>query len=280
MSAETTSERSSVGDVVRSIGFPLVTASVLAAVFGIVLAQFLDDLGDGLLAEFLGGDAVLFNNRTEFVGASDVAWAGGFLLTLVVGLLMLFAYPALRGQSLARLTFLWVTINILRQALTQALMISFGDGGQLGLAYETFDAPPGLEVVISAAGGVGLILIGLGSAAAFLAYAPHRRKISNGRKRFLFTVWVVLAPAVAAVFLAIPYLSPDAGSGVVPALPLTAVLFLFTIAAAPGTTGAVGPEDERVYPWPYSMGVTLIIVLIFNVIVLRNGISIDPRQWG
>jgi hypothetical protein len=275
-----TGERNSVGDVVRSIGFPLVTASVLAAVFGIVLAQFLDDLGDGLLAEFLGGDAVIFNNRTEFVGASDVAWAGGFLLTLAIGLIMLFAYPTLRGQRLSRLTFLWVTINILRQGLTQALMLSFGDGGQLGLAYDTYDPPPGLDVVISAAGGVGLILVGLGSAAAFLAYAPHRRKISTGRKRFLFAVWVVLAPAVAAVFLAIPFLSPDAGSGVVPALPLTAVLFLFTIAAAPGTTGVVGPEDEQVYPWPYSMAVTLIITLIFYVVVLRNGVSVDPRQWG
>lgn len=280
MSTDTRYERNSIGDVVRSIGFPLVTASVLASVFGIVLAQFIDDFGDGLLAEILGGDAVLFNNRVEYSGATDVAWAGGFLLALALGLLMLFAYPTRKGQSLSRLTFLWITIHMLRQALTQALALSFGDGGQLRLAYNTFDLPPGLDVVISAAGGVGLILVGLGSASAFLAYATQRRKISTGRKRFLFAVWVVLAPAVASVFLAIPYFSPDAGSGVVPSLPLIAVLFLFTVAAAPGTTNVVGPEDERIYPWPYSLGVTLIVLLVYYVVVLRNGVSIDPRQWG
>ncbi len=280
MSTETTNERNSIGDVVRSIGFPLVAASALASVFGIVIAQFLDDLGDGILAEILGGDAVLYNNRVEFTGATDVAWAGGFLLTLAIGLLLLFTYPSLKGQNLSRLTFLWITIQVLRQALAQALMMPFGDGGDLRLAYDTFDLPPGLDLVVGAAGGVGLILVGLGAASAFLAYATHRRKISTSRKRFLFVVWVVLAPAVASVFLAIPYFSPDAGSGVVPSLPLTAVLFLFTVAAAPGTTNVIGPETERIYPWPIGLAATLIVLLVFYVVVLRNGVSIDPKQWG
>ncbi len=280
MSTETANERNSIGDVVRAIGFPLVTASALASVFGIVIAQFLDDLGDGILAEILGGEAVLYNNRVEFTGATDVAWAGGFLLTLVIGLLLLFTYPSLKGQDLSRLTFLWITIQILRQSLAQALMLPFGDGGDLRLAYDTFDLPPGLDWVVGATGGVGLILIGLGAASAFLAYAAHRRKISTSRKRFLFVLWVVLAPAVASVFLAIPYFSPDAGSGAVPSLPLTAVLFLFTLAAAPGTTNVIGPETERTYPWPYGMAGTLIVLLVFYVVVLRNGVSIDPRLWG
>ncbi|HEY5889440.1 MAG TPA: hypothetical protein VIW94_01905 [Acidimicrobiia bacterium] len=280
MSTETANERNSIGDVVRSIGFPLVTASALASVFGIVIAQFLDDMGDGILAEILGGEAVLYNNRVEFTGATDVAWAGGFLLTLVIGLLLLFTYPSLKGQDLSRLTFLWITIQVLRQSLAQALMLPFGDGGDLRLAYDTFDLPPGLDWVVGAAGGVGLILVGLGAASAFLAYAAHRRKISTSRKRFLFVLWVVLVPAVASVFLAIPYFSPDAGSGVVPSLPLTAVLFLFTLAAAPGTTNVIGPETERTYPWPYGMAGTLIVLLVFYVVVLRNGVSIDPRLWG
>lgn len=280
MSIEAPGERSSVGDIVRSIGFPLVTASVIAATLGVVIAQFLDDFGDGLMAELLGGDAILYNNRVEFTGASDLAWAGGFILTLVVGLLMLFSYPALRGHNLSRLTSLWLTIQILRQALSQALRLPFTDDSQLALAYDTFDAPPGLDVVIGAAGGVGLVLIGLGAASAFLAFTPHRRRISTAKKRFLFVLWVAMAPAVAAVFLALPFFSPDAGSGVVPSLPLTAALFLLTLAAAPGTTNVTGPEDEKVYPWPYGLGATLIVVLIVDVVLLRNGVSIDPTQWG
>ena len=280
MSIEAIPERATAGETVRSIGLPLVVGSVLGSIFGVVIAQFLDDFGDGLLAEILGGDATLYNNRADFVGASsDLAWAGGFALCLVVGLLLLFAYPAQRGYSISRLTFLWITIHLLRQALAQALTLSFTDDSQLGLAYATFDAPPGLDVVITAAGGVGLLLIALGSASAFLSYAPHRKKISSGRKRFLFVLWIVLVPAAITVFAAVAFFSPDAGSGVVPALPLTAVMFLLTLAAAPGTT-VRGPEDERTYSWPYGLGATVLALLIFEVVVLRNGISVDPTQWG
>lgn len=252
----------------------------MGSTLGIVIAQFLDDLGDGLLAEILGGDAVLFNNRVEFSGASDLAWAGGFLLCLIVGLIALFSYPSQRGQNLPRLTLLWMILHVLRQAFSQALLLPFSEDGQLARAYDTFDAAPGLDAVIAAAGGVGLALIALGSASAFLAFAPHRSKIANSRRRFVFALWIVVVPVVASVFLAIPFFSPDAGSGVIPALPLAAVMFALALAAAPGTTTVRGPEDERSYEWPLGLLGTVLALLVFEVVLLRNGVSIDPTQWG
>ncbi len=273
-------ERTSVADAVRSIGLPLVVASALGSTLGLVIAQFLDDLGDGIAAELLGGDAVLFNNRIEFTGATDLAYVGGFLACLIVGLILLFSYPNQRGYGIPRLTFLWVTIHLLRQALSQALLVGFSPESQLSLAYETFDLPPGLDIVVSAAGGLGLVMIGLGAAAAFLAFAPHQKRINAPRKRFLFAVWIALVPAVASVFLALPFFSPDAGSGVVPALPLTAALFLLTILAAPGTSSARGPSEEVVHSWPFGLALTLIAFLVVHVVLFRNGVSIDPTQWG
>lgn len=273
-------ERTSVGDAVRSIGLPLVIASALSATLGIVVAQFLDNLGDGILAEILGGDAVLYNNRIEFSGAGDVAGAGGFVLCLGLGLLFLFSYPTQRRHDLSRLTFLWMTVHLLRQALTEALFVGLDAESQLARAYATFDAPPGLDVIISAAGGVGLVLVALGAAAAFLGFAPHRSRISTPRRRFMFALWIALVPAAAAVFLALPFFSPDAGSGVVPALPLTAVMFLITLAAAPGTSSVRGPEEERTFGWPYGLGATMVVLLVVYVVLFRNGVSIDPTQWG
>ena len=280
MSTEVLTERSSVADAVRSIGLPLVVASALGSTLGLVISQFLDDLGDGIYAELLGGDAVLYNNRVEFTGASDLAYAGGFILCLVVGLVLLFSYPSQRGHGIPRLTFLWVTIHLLRQALSQALLVGLSEENQLSLAYETFDAPPGLDIVISAAGGLGLVMIGLAAAAAFLAFAPHQKRINAPRRRFMFALWIALVPAVASVFLALPFFSPDAGSGVVPALPLTAVLFVLTLLAAPGTSSARGPSDEVVHNWPFGLALTLIAFLVIHVVLFRNGVSIDPTQWG
>lgn len=277
LSAGETSARST---TMRRVGVPLVVASALGSTLGILIAQFLDDLGDGLLAEILGGSARIFNNRVEISDVGDVAWAGGFLLCLIVGLVSLFAYPTQRGHSVSRLTFLWMLLHVLRQALTQAVMLPFDADSQLSAAYATFDAPPGLDVVIAAAGGVGLLLVALSAASAFLAFTPHRRLVSTSSKRLSFTLWIALVPAAASVFLAIPFFLPDSQRLVIPALPLTAVMFLATLAASPGTTTAQGPDEERVTPAPWGLAAFLIVILIFYLVVLQGGVDVDPLQWG
>ena len=266
-------------ETIKRIGPALVVASALGSTLGIVIAQFVDDLGDGILAEILGGNAVLYNNRVEFTGASDLAWAGGFLLCLIVGFLALFSYPTSRGHGVARLTLLWMVLHLLRQAFFQAVLLPVDSGSELALAYQTLEVPAGLDFVIGAAGAVGLLLVALSAAAAFLAFTPHHKMISTGRKRLTFAFWIALAPAIASIFLAIPFFVPDAGSGVIPALPLTAVIFLATVAAAPGTT-VQGPEDHRETSWPWGLGVTLIMILLFEQFVLRGGVSVDPTRWG
>ena len=280
VTTEATTKEASGPRAISRIGPPLILASVLGSVLGIVIAQVLDDFGDGLLAEILGGDAVIFNNRIEFTGATDLAWGGGFALCLIIGLFALFAYPTQRGHGIPRLTFLWMLLHVLRQALTQAVMVPFDADSQLALAYSTLDAPAGLDVVVGAAGGVGLLLIALSAASAFLSFTPHRKVVSSARKRGTFVLWVVLVPAAVAAFLAIPYFLPDSDSLVIRTLPLTAVMFLATLAAGPGTTTVQGPEDHRSTPWPWGLAATLVVLLAFSLGVLEGGASIDPRQWG
>lgn len=265
---------------VSRVGPPLVVASTLASTLGIVIAQFLDDLGDGLLAEIMGGTAVVYNSRAEFTGATDLAWGGGFALCLIVGLFALFVYPTQRGHGVPRLVLLWTLLHVLRQALTQAVVLPFDADSQLALAYGTFEAPPGLDMVIAAGGAVGLLLIALAAAAAFLAFTPHRRQVSTARRRATFALWIALIPAVTSAFISIPYFLPDSEGAVLPGLPLVAVMFLATLAAAPGTTTVIGPEDERTMPWPWGLMSFLLVVLIFFLVVLQGGVSVDPRMWG
>lgn len=265
------------------IGLPLVVTSALASTLGIVIAQFLDDLGDGIVAQILGDRAVLYNNRAEIIevaGAGDVVWGGGFVLCMLVGLLALFAYPTQRGQGIPRLVFLWMLLHVLRQGMGQAVWLPFDEETRLARAYATFDLPAGLDMVIAAAGGVGLLLVALSAASAFLAFVPHRRHLSTGSARFTFVLWITVIPAAASVFLALPFFLPDTESLVIRSLPLTAVIFLATLAAAPGTTTVAGPEDERVTTWPWGLGVTLLVLLVFHLAVLQGGISVDPRLWG
>jgi hypothetical protein len=93
-------------------------------------------------------------------------------------------------------------------------------------------------------------------------------------------LWIAVIPAVAAAFVAIPFFLSDADSTVIQSLPLTAVIFLATLAAAPGTTTVQGPEDERITPWPWGLAATLIVILVFYLGVLQGGVNLDPRLWG
>ena len=268
-------------ETIKRIGPSLVVASALGSTLGIVVAQFVDDLGDAILALILGGNAVIYNNRVDVTGvSSDLVWAGGFLLCLIVGFMALFSYPTARGHGVARLTLLWMVLHLLRQAFVQAVMVPFDADSPLALAYQTLEAPAGLDYVLAAGGAVGLLLVALSAAAAFLAFTPHDKMISTGRKRVTFAFWIALVPAIAAAFMAIPFFVPDAGSGVVPALPLTAVIFLATLAAAHGTTTVHGPEDLRETPWPWGLGATLVVILLFEQLVLRGGVSVNPMLWG
>ncbi len=262
------------------IGPSLIVASVLGSTLGIVIAQFVDNLGIGLLAEILGGDATVFNNRVVFEGARDIAWAGGFALCLILGVLCLFAYPTQRGYGVSRLTFLWTIVHLLRQALTQAMFLPFDADAPLAKAYASLDTPAGLDMVVAAGGAVGLLLVALSSAAAFLAFTPHRRLVDTARRRLSLAFWICLIPVAVSVFLAIPFFLPDADSNVVPSLPLAALMFFITLAAAPGTSTVTGPEDEVETPWPYGLGVFLVVILIVHLFVLRGGVSVDPRMWG
>jgi hypothetical protein len=281
VTTDTTTSAPTPTETIKRIGPPLVIASALGSTLGIVVAQFMDDLGDGIFGLILGGNAVLYNNRVEVTGvSSDLYLAGGFLLCLIVGFLMLFSYPTARGHGVARLTLLWMVLHLLRQAFMQAVMVPFSPDSQLARAYETLEAPAGLDYVIAAGGGLGLLLVALSAASAFLAFTPHNKMISTSGKRLSFAFWIALVPAIAAVFLAIPFFVPDAGSGVVPALPLTAVIFLATVAAAPGTTTVYGPEDQVETPWPWGLAATLVVILLFEQLVLRGGVSVNPALWG
>ncbi|HEY7824953.1 MAG TPA: hypothetical protein VIG24_19090, partial [Acidimicrobiia bacterium] len=139
---------------------------------------------------------------------------------------------------------------------------------------------PGLDLVIAAGGGVGLLLIALSAAAAFLAYTPHRTQVSTPKKRLVFALWIALVPAVVSAFVAIPFFLPDSEGLVLPGLPLVAIMFLATLAAAPGTTTVAGPDDERVTPWPWGLVGFLLVLLVVYLGVLQGGVSLDPRQWG
>ncbi|MFP3914102.1 MAG: hypothetical protein ACLFWM_04445, partial [Actinomycetota bacterium] len=143
-------------------------------------------------------------------------------------------------------------------------------------AFATLDVPGGLDLVVSAAGVVGLLSVALAAAPAFLAYAHHRRLITTPAQRFRFAAQVALVPGLVGPLLAVPLFLPDNGVGLVPSLPLLGLFTVATVLAAPGTrTVQIG--DHRPAPgWSWLPVIWLLALAIVFQFLLRRGLVIPP----
>lgn len=251
--------------------------SGLASAVGVVVAVFVDNLGLALSGALADRAPVLYHNQVVFSATgSDLALGGGMVLSLVAGAFFLTLYPGSRSYDAARLTMLWVILHCFRQGFTQLATLPLTEESNVAQAFATLDVPGGLDLVVSAAGVVGLLSIALASAPAFLAYAHRRSLIDSPSKRFVYTARVALIPGLVGPLVTVPIFLPDNGVGLIPSLPLLGLFTIATVLAALGTrTVQIG--DYREEPgWSWVPLVWLVIFALLFQFLLRRGMVIPP----
>lgn len=251
--------------------------SVMAAGFALVMSILIDHLGR-LVAGIIAGRApVLYHNRVELTsGGTDLVLAGGALACLIAGVIFLTVYPGSRRYDTSKLAVLWLILHSFRQGLTYLAETPLIDDSDIALVLKALKAPPGLEVVVGAAGAVGLLLVALAAAPAFLAFAPHRSEIAAPGKRFVFVARMTLLPAIVGALIAVPFLLPDPGTKLVSQIPLTALFTVATLLAAPGTTTVIAPSERQHRRFSWALLVTVLVGFLVFRFALSKGIPIPP----
>lgn len=275
MDTETTAEQK-----VRpgSSGYvPFMVTSAFASAVGVVVAVFVDNLGLALAGALGDRAPVLYHNQVVFSSSgSDLALGGGMVFCLVAGAFFLTLYPGSRRYDAARLTMLWVILHAFRQGFTQLATVPLTDDSNVARAFATLDVPGGLDLVVSAAGVVGLLSIALASAPAFLAYAHRPALIDSPADRFMFTARLALVPGLVGPLLTVPLFLPDDGVGLVPSLPLLGLFTIATVLAALGTR-TVHIGDHREAPgWSWMPLAWLVAFAFVFQLMLRRGVVIPP----
>src|SRR5688572_16512218 len=142
-------------------------------------------------------DPVIFHNRVVFESAgNDIALAGGALAALLAGGFFLALYPGSRAHDASRLAVLWLVLHCFRQGFVQLAVTPFNPDSDLAVALASLNLPSGLDVVIGAAGGLGLLLVSMAAAPAFLAFAPIRQEIDTASRRMAFIARIAVLPGV------------------------------------------------------------------------------------
>lgn len=261
----------------RTSNLPLLINSALASTVGIVIAVLADSLGRLAVGWFLDREPVLYHDRVVFTaGDNPLALAGGALAALIVGTAFLAVYPASRRHDPSRLAVLWLILHCFRQGFVPLALAGVDAQSDVALALTSLDLPAGIDVVVGVAGAIGLLLVSLAAAPAFLAFATSRSEISTPARRVGFVARIGLVGGLAGALLAVLFFVPDSGSGLVSALPLYGLFTAATLLAAPGSK-AVDPDPNST-AWQFSWGLVaaVVILFVFFRLALARGIPIPP----
>ncbi len=256
--------------------WPFYVDSVIAGTLGIVLARLIEQFGLAIGGWLFDRDPVLDQLGTTFrLGGSDLAYAGGTLAALAAGVFFLIIYPGSKDRSTGRLTLLWVTLHSFRIGLSDLALMPLTETSA-SKALAELDVPAGLDVVLAATAAVGLLLVALAAAPAFLAFARHASEVATRRDRVRFVALLAVLPGLISPLLAVPFFLPDPAGTVLRTLPLVGLFTVVTLAGAPGTTHLLPPAEplERTISWGL-VAAALFVLVVFQF-GLRGGIPIPP----
>jgi hypothetical protein len=261
----------------RSTGWPLIVNSVLASTFGVVIALFVDSVGRMIFGIIFDRDPVIYHNRVEFLASgNDIALAGGAVAALLAGGFFLALYPGSKAHDPTRLAVLWLVLHCFRQGFVPLALTPLYPDSDLAVALASLNLPAGLDVVVGAAGALGLLLVSLAAAPAFLAFAPTLAEIATPSRRVSFCARIALVPGVAGALIAVAFFLPDAGNGLIEELPLYGLFTIATVLAAPGTRSVDIPYDGNHQDLSWGLLATLVVTFLVFRFALSRGITIPP----
>jgi hypothetical protein len=262
--------------------------SIIAAALGVVFARVIEQFGIAVWAAVADRDPVLTNVVTYFradpAGASDMVYLGGPIAAILAGVFFLLIYPGAKDRSVGKLTVLWTTLFCFRAGFMDVMTVPFSDDSYTGRALATIDLPDGLDVIIATAGGLGLLLIALAAAPAFLGFSRHMSEVNTPAERFRYVASIAMIPAIVGPLLAVPFFVPDEGTGFLATLPFYGLFIVITLLAAPQTKHFLAPQlaEERTLSWGLVIG--FFVVFLVTRYGLEPGLVIPPWddqfQWA
>lgn len=261
--------------VIRS-SWGFLSNSLMAAVVAIFLTRFLEQFGLAISGLIFDREPVITNIATSFrADGNDVAYLGGVITAFVMGVVFLVLFPGAEDRSAGKLTVLWMSLFSFRIVCYELIAYRFSDVSTIDRALAAYSVPAGIDTVMAAAGGVGIVLVSMAATTAFLGFHRHRSEIVNGRERLRFVGSIALVPGLIGPLLVVPFFLPDAGSGYLATLPLIGLFTVITTLSAPGSKNVSVTQTIEERNFSIGMAVAVVVVLVVARI-LAPGIPIPP----
>ena len=222
--------------------------SIIAVALAVGIARLVEMLGVAVVGAFAGREPVVNHVFTTLrVPGSEPVELAAPAASLIVGIVLLMLYPGSKDRSAGRLLMLWTLLFCFRNALVEVARAAFDENTALGGVLSESSLDPNVVLTFSILAIVGLVLVSVGAAPAFLSFSRHRSEISTWPERLRFMASIALVPGMLGPLAAIPFFVPDQGSGVISLLPQLGVFVVVTTIAGIFVKSVPPPEviEER-----------------------------------
>lgn len=261
--------------VVRT-AWPYFANSALAALLGLVLARWIEQFGIAVAGSIFGRDAVLDHVVADLgAGESELVLLGGPVAVLVVAIALTLMFPSAVDRGVGKLVMLWTALHCFRIVFVDMALLASSGEGTIARALSDYTLPAGLDIVLAAAGAVGMLLVSIAAAGAFLGFARHKSEVATAGERLRFVASIAVVPAIVSPLLAVAFFVPAGETGILTTLPFVGMFTLITLAAAPATHQFRPPQlvEER----GLSIGLIIVVAAAFLVkLLLQPGVPIPP----
>ena len=244
--------------------------SLIASALGVALSHLFSIFVLAIVAAVAGRDPVLTATSVQMrAPGSDIVLLAQPIGAVVLGFVLLLLFPGSKDRSSGRLVMLWTMLFSLHAATTAMVAGALDDESPIALALKEWQVPSGVDMVIAIVGGLGLLLIAVGAASAFLSFSRHRSEVANAKERLRFTSLIALLPGLAGPLVAVAVFLPDDGSGYIKTLPLAGIFIVVTVLAAAATKSFAPPQviEER------TLSVGLVASLALVILAARYGLA-------
>lgn len=254
----------------------VVLSSCIAFAVGFLLAKLAYLVGLAGFGWIEGREPELGHAGVVFrVSGPMLADAGGLILVVGLGIVLLLVLPGPGPYGVARLTVLWTMLHMFLIALLLLILAPFRPEGIASTLAGQLGVPDSFMWIVAAVAGVVVIGIGLAAGPFFLRFAPSRGIVEQRADRIRFGLLLVGVPWVIGGLIV--YFSLRPMDDLLLSIALAAVVVVMSVAGIAAST--VDPKwDPTVPKWPIVPAVILVVLVWVFGFALRPGIDIPP--WG
>ncbi len=253
----------------------IVNSAVLYALaFNIIF--FIQELFLALGKRWLGLKAYLYHNNHNWDGnhpMERLAQGYGATAIFITAMICLFIARRMKwSRHWLQLFFLWLAFEGFAQSLPQFITAAGAPDTDTGQAYTYLAIPNGIGLLISIAGIILMLAIGMAYSKYLLQLSPSAQYVATASRRFNYLLHASVIASLLGIVLIIPFRIMPWDRAMAPVfVTLLSVPMVFANAWHVKEVQTINSKiNEKIFAWPV---IFLVALLLIFQLVLAKGVE-------